>query len=188
MTNTYITIPDLSNKDVIRFWDKITIYWPRACWNWIPRPKGNRYGRYSIAGKSINAQRIAYFLYYKIDPCELFVCHRCDNPYCCNPLHLFLGTNQENTADKVSKNRQAKGSSINRSGLGKGLRNGTHTHPETRHLGSQNGSSKLNENQVIEIRNKYKPRFVTQEQLAKEYSVDQTIVSDIILRKTWRHI
>lgn len=99
----------------IRFERKITKGGADECWNWIA---GNRhpfgYGRMSIRSPSGTwvmelSHRIAYRLHFGEIPAGLFVLHRCDNPACCNPAHLFLGTQADNVADKVAKGRQQRG-------------------------------------------------------------------------------
>ena len=89
---------------------------------------------------------------------------RCDNRPCVNPFHLFLGDNNANVQDKVSKGRSAK------------LR------------GTEQSQAKLTEAQVIEIRRKYKPFEYGLEQLAKDYGVAQSLIFRIVHRKNWRHV
>jgi len=77
-----------------------------ACWIWLgfKNPKG--YGQSSLNGKTMLAHRWSYQHHYGIViPEGLHVCHSCDNPSCCNPLHLYLGTNQDNVNDKMKRNR-----------------------------------------------------------------------------------
>ena len=92
----------------------------------------------------------------------MFICHSCDNRKCVNPDHLFLGSLRDNHNDMMSKNRQAKGSRM--------------------------GCAKLNEQKAVEIRKLYSEGFHTQNQLAKIYGVRQTKISDLVNRKTWKHI
>ena len=66
------------------------------------------YGVFSVNGKTKLAHRVAYELFKGGIPLNLHVCHTCDNPKCCNPDHLFVGTAAENMSDKVKKGRQAK--------------------------------------------------------------------------------
>ena len=95
----------------IRFWSKVDIKGNDDCWNWIAgiRRKDEGYGAFWMNGKHNPSNRIAWIL-TNGEICQgLVVCHYCDNPSCCNPKHLFLGTPLENNNDKMNKNRQAKG-------------------------------------------------------------------------------
>jgi hypothetical protein len=98
----------LSDED--RFWRYVKRNGPLECWPWIgPIAKYRRgYGQFKRdgrRGKSENAHRLAWEFTHGVPPDHLFVCHRCDNPPCCNPAHLFLGTPKENHDDMVSKGR-----------------------------------------------------------------------------------
>jgi hypothetical protein len=77
-----------------------------SCWPWLgfKNPKG--YGQFSLKDKTILAHRWSYQHHYGISiPQNMHVCHSCDNPACCNPLHLSLGTNQDNVNDKMKRGR-----------------------------------------------------------------------------------
>ena len=76
-----------------------------GCWIWIRGRNGTAYGWQD--GQL--AHRVAWRLAVGAIPKNLFVCHHCDNPPCCNPSHLFLGTNQDNIDDMVYKGRQKGG-------------------------------------------------------------------------------
>lgn len=81
---------------------------PSGCWHWLgaPRSKTIRYGRFFFLGKRYSAHRFMWELYYNaIVPIGLFVLHRCDNPPCVNPEHLFLGTAKANAEDRQAKGR-----------------------------------------------------------------------------------
>ena len=88
----------------------------------------------------------------------LFVLHTCDNPACVNPEHLFLGTHQDNSADKVTKNRQARGTAA--------------------------GNVKLNEQAITEILASTVPDY----SLAAQYGVSPATIHKIRLRQTWTHV
>ena len=89
------------------------------CWSWLKGKDDEGYGCIYFDGKRTRSHRVSYRLYYGIIPDGLHVLHRCDNPSCVNPYHLFLGTNKDNMKDKVSKNRQNKGSYVHCSKLTK---------------------------------------------------------------------
>lgn len=163
---------NLSQQDRERFWK----YVDRSgeCWTWRGSVNGKRggYGKFQAAGKTLAAHRVAFAIFYG-DPGELDVLHQCDNPPCCNPSHLFLGTHQDNMADRNTKGRQARGD-----------RSGSRLHPETHrkehkapHIGR---CTKLTGDQVIEIRALYDAGGITQQQIATRYGVVQQTVGHII--------
>jgi DNA-binding CsgD family transcriptional regulator len=91
-----------------RFWEKV-VKTPNGCWEWTAYKNKKGYGYFSVDGNAITAHRFSY-LHFNGEISEgLHVLHKCDNPSCVNPEHLFLGTNQDNVNDKVSKNRHPKG-------------------------------------------------------------------------------
>jgi hypothetical protein len=81
-----------------------------GCWEWTSHKDRWGYGRFWALGKVRSAHRASYELHCGPIPDGMHVLHRCDNPTCINPEHLFLGTNAENVADKVAKGRQSRGS------------------------------------------------------------------------------
>ena len=89
-----------------KFWSKVNKGGADECWPWL---KANRYGQFYIGnGMAKPAHRVAYELTYGDIPAGLLVCHHCDNPPCCNPAHLFVGTVQDNMRDKISKGRHKR--------------------------------------------------------------------------------
>lgn len=80
-----------------------------GCWEWSGLIDGAGYARISLnRNLKIGAHRFSYAMHYGVEPGNLFVCHRCDNPRCTNPEHLFLGTPLDNTKDMFSKGRQGR--------------------------------------------------------------------------------
>lgn len=122
------------------------------------KPERNGYGRESRDGKRYASHRLAYADAYGPIPAGLHVCHRCDNPSCVNPEHLFLGTDTDNQADKKAKGRACRG--------------------ETRPL------ARLTAQAVAEIRQSSR----SGRQLAKEYGVDRTTVDRARRVETWSHV
>lgn len=97
-------MPNFTEDTKKRFWDKVDIgFSSDICWEW--KYTSLRYGYFRIGRGMYKANRIAYFLHYEKDPMNLEVMHSCDNPKCCNPAHLSLGTHFENMQDMAKKGR-----------------------------------------------------------------------------------
>lgn len=87
-----------------RFWEKVEK--TEGCWKWRASVNQRGYGRFGVSsGKGVNAHRVSWVIHNGQIPGDLFVCHKCDNPPCCNPEHLFLGTRQQNVDDMILKKR-----------------------------------------------------------------------------------
>jgi hypothetical protein len=100
----YRALPQISASDVDRFWAKVELL-STGCWVWKgARGTSHGYGQFGCRGLYL-AHRVAYFIYYGKFDVKLKVLHHCDNPPCVNPLHLFLGTNKDNSRDMLSKGR-----------------------------------------------------------------------------------
>lgn len=139
-----------------RFEEKF--YITPGCWIWAACVTEAGYGQIGLKNKVLYAHRVSWELYYREIPDGLNVLHKCDVPGCVNPSHLFLGTHQDNTADMVSKGRGVNGELV--------------------------GTSKLTENDIMEIRASEESQY----KLAEKYGVDQTNISCIKLRKSWAHV
>jgi hypothetical protein len=135
------------------------------CWNFTKRLNWAGYGQINWAGKTFRVHRVSAALFLKFDiTSKLCVLHKCDNPTCFNPEHLFIGTIKDNVHDSIKKGRS------------KLLR-----------YGEDCGNSKLTEIQVKEIRQKLL-RGQNQYSLAREYNVSQHTIWGIKHHKTWKHI
>lgn len=139
-----------------------------ACWVWEKGRTTKGYGCMKFRGKAEVSSRISYTLHKGEIPAGLFVCHKCDNRLCVNPAHLFLGTNADNTADKVAKRRQSRGV--------------IHS-VATR--GEKNGAAKLTEIDVSVIRS---IKGETQTAIAKRYGVYPSVICNIVRGKSWSHV
>ena len=162
----------------VRFWAKVDkSAGPEACWPW--RGAGERYGLFGLIThgpkrKSTTASRAAWILTYGPLPPELQVCHRCDNPPCCNPAHLFAGTQKENIRDAVAKGRMCSGD-----------RHHTRLNPQPR--GGRNPSAKLSDDEVRAIRAICATGRLTQRAVAYRFGVAEGTVSAIVLGKSRSH-
>lgn len=132
------------------------------CWNWQLRIDDSGYGYATYRRSPMRTHRLSWIVFKGEIPKGKCVCHSCDNRKCCNPNHLFIGSNKENSEDMKEKGRQVKG--------------------------SKSPFSKLNENQVLEIRKLYETGNFTQLFLGEKFGVRQTKISEIVNRKTWKHI
>lgn len=94
----------LKSGDIERFNRKVLRREPDQCWNWQAATFTNGYGAFRLDGRTVLAHRIAYLI-GKGDPGGTVVRHGCDNPLCCNPGHLELGTQRDNVHDKVRRGR-----------------------------------------------------------------------------------
>lgn len=169
-------LPVLSERDAARFWSRVSRGGPDDCWPWQGGAYSNGYPRFCVQMGNFVATRIAYQVHTGQDPGDLFVCHSCDNPPCCNPAHLFLGSHLENVRDAVAKGRND---------CGRGDRHGARTHPE-RFLGRF--ERRFTEAQVRAIRSEYAGGGVSTLTLAERHGVSDTTIGHMLRGNTWAHV
>lgn len=165
-----------------RIADVVTHFWSKVektdgCWLWLGRINAARggYGTFDSHRVTKRAHRFAYELTYGPAPDDIEVCHRCDNPRCVRPDHLFLGTRKDNAEDCVRKGRTQRG--------------------------ARHHAVKLTEDQVREIRELYDshphkiggpvgrtPSAFSMKALAKRFGVDPMSIHFIVSRKNWKHV
>lgn len=188
-------LPHLTPEIAAMFFSKVATGTEDECWLWKNKPSGTGYGRLNIRGVNLLAHRVSYVIATGTDPGDQLVCHNCpggDNPLCVNPRHLWLGTNDQNIADRDAKGRAARGErSGHRTvpGCGpRGDRNGSRLHPQTRPRGERHGRSKLTVADVIEIRYVEAPSGIAKIIIAERHGVSDAVIGNIIRRKIWRHV
>lgn len=148
----------------IRFWRFVRK--TPTCWEWTAYIHPTGYGVLSNRRRHfIKAHRLSYEIHKGKIPTDLCVCHSCDNRWCVNPEHLWLGTRQQNTADMMMKERD--------------------WHPH----GESISWAKLTDKNVKRIRKIYTKRgFYTLQKLADTFHVRPSTIYRIIKRSSWKHV
>lgn len=144
-------------------------FWKRVdrsgeCWLWLRYVNRWGYGRLYWDGRMQLAHRVAWQLTNGKITDGLLVLHDCDNPLCCNPAHLRLGTNADNIADMVQKGRAQ------------------------RRLGMSHHMAKLTDDDVHEIRRRFAYGGVSLASLGREFGVTPQMIGHIVRRSNWTHI
>ncbi len=150
---------DKRQRRVRAFWSKVDK--SSNCWTWTACTT-NGYGQSRFGSKTYRSHKLAWILENGSVPDGLHVCHKCDNPLCVRPSHLFLGTNAVNIADKVTKQRHSRGQS--------------------------HGMAKLDDLCVRLIREIYAGGAFQQKALAKFFGVSKSAISAIVLGHKWKHL
>ncbi len=157
-----LKIPSLTPVEISRFWSKIKQNTETECWLWLCGGGPDGRGRFWLRGKTYKAPRIAYYITTGIDPQKCMVCHKCNNPICCNPKHLYLGNAKTNSLDCLFFGERV--------------------------CGERQGLSKLTEVDVKLIRKLYIQTPLSQRALAKQFNVAQNTIKQVIKYQTWKHI
>ena len=160
----------MDKKDWARFWSKVDVAENDiACWEWRGRRDEDGYGGFKAEGRNLRAHRLAVeFFNGPIGDSSSVVCHKCDNPPCCNPRHLFVGSIADNWRDSKVKGRRE--------------------YAEHKRRGGNSNWARLTEDQVIEIRRLHASGNITQEELAARFGVTRPNIHHVVTRKTWSHL
>lgn len=143
-----------------RFWEKVTK--TDTCWVWNAATNRGGYGQFRSGSEiGILAHRFSWSIHFGGIPNGLFVCHKCDNPPCVNPDHLFLGTHDDNIADAASKKRMAHG--------------------------ENSGPAKLRDYDVMKMR-EIRESGATYAEIATRFGVSPNTAKSAILGLTWKHL
>lgn len=178
-------VPKLQSWDWDRFWDKVDIGDVDGCWEWKAAKNRTGYGFFCVSGSYYNAHRVAAQLIRKRPGGRFLVCHKCDNPGCVNPRHLFWGTHQENMQDMVRKGRgrykPKAGDAIAQ----------TPNKKERAMCSESKGNARkpyvrLAWPQVAEIRRLFTLGSMTKREIAAVFDVDYMTIHFIVTGKTWK--
>lgn len=153
-----------------RFWKKVIKKTTFECWEWNAAKNPNGYGLIGLGSKKdglIKAHRASWIIKFGNIPNNMCVLHKCDNPKCVNPEHLFLGNQLDNVCDCISKKR--------------------HSQPPVR-FGEKNNKSKLSKADVIEIKKIFNSSNISQRKFAKKYNVSHGTIGAILRNKTWKEV
>jgi hypothetical protein len=168
----------VNERYAARFWARVDKSGD-GCWPWLGAANTNGYGILEIGGgRRTTAHRVARMLAMGEIPEGLFVCHRCDNPGCMRPDHLFLGTPGDNMRDKAAKGR---------GNAPTGERHGAHTQPDRILRGEARPQAKLTTADVAEIRRRGMAGDA-KKAIARDYGVAPRTVRDVVRRRRWAHV
>lgn len=148
-----------------RFWPKVNIAGKDECWTWNASKDNHGYGKMSgpVGSSPLRAHRVSWEIHNGKIPEGLVVCHKCDNPPCVNPAHLFVGTQKDNTLDASRKGR---------------------VHGDLPLLrGERNGSARLTDDDADSIRREY-----AEDDAATQTSVSKSAIARITLGISFRNI
>lgn len=186
----------------VRFWARVDMDGPIVyehlgkCWMWTGYKDEWGYGRLTINKSTVRAHRYSWELNNGPITDSLLVLHKCDNPECTNPNHLFLGTDADNIKDRDNKKRgkwatgESHGSKTHPESVPTGERNGAYTHPEMIRKGEEHGRAILTEEDVLEIRaihRKGSKKFGAYA-LARKYGMSPGAIQKIISGQNWKHL
>jgi hypothetical protein len=150
-----------------RFWDKVDKQLESGCWEWQGALNGNGYGNLSVYGRCVLAHRFSYEL--KNGETKNHILHKCHNPKCVNPQHLYEGDQRDNINDMIEANRGSN-------------RNGGNNY-----MGEKSNLSDLSKENVIEIKRRYKNGEYPSS-IVDDFDVTIKAIEKICYERTWTHI
>jgi hypothetical protein len=166
----------LTPQDIARFDSKVRKAGPSDCWEWTGwKNTAHGYGRFDLNGKKVPAHRVAFAIHSGRFFADLLVCHTCDNPGCCNPSHLFLGTPGDNLLDAKIKGRWTPRQKKPKPA------------PKPRPRGQEHHMAKLKEKDIAQIVICQKAGM-TGKQIAAAFGVTRRSIVYVLSGKTWKHI
>lgn len=151
----------IDKKHIEKFNQKISKF-DNGCWHWQGMKDKDGYGKIKINNKRTSAHRLSMIMVHGDIPENNWVLHKCDNPSCVNPEHLYFGSPSQNSLDRENRKR------------GRPLK------------GENNGFNKLNDSAVLAIRKLFGVKKQTE--IAEMFGVSPGLVSYIKSRKIWNHI
>lgn len=163
-----------TRKDPLASYEEKVVRHAEGCWEWKAAVNAKGYGTVSVSGRPVGAHRFAYEAYVGPIPPGLFVLHRCDNPPCTRPDHLFVGSQSENQLDCLTKGRSNLEAKV--------------------HRGEDHGGAKLTWDAVREIRRRRMTRTPGRRlrapnriaDIAQEFGVTDSLISQIVAGRIWR--
>jgi hypothetical protein len=163
-----------------KFWSRVNK--TDTCWVWTAG-KSNKYGDYYFNGKHFRVHRLVWESIHGPIPEKMVICHKCDNPPCCNPDHLFMGTQKDNVQDALKKGKYNYTANKNPH-----LRNRVYSGTiENACCGERSPLAKLKESDVRIIR-ELAAQGHSSWVLAKRYNVDPSAIRQVVKRQTWKHV
>lgn len=171
----------ISHKHLELFWSRVTK--TSTCWLYTGPKGGKNYATFRPYG---SVHKLSFRLHKGEIPSGMLVCHKCDNPQCVRPSHLFLGTHKRNTEDMVSKGRH--GSRTHPERWPRGNTHPLHRDKNLAARGVQNGNARLTELQVIAIKKMMTARSLTQHRIAEKFGVSKSTVIRIRNGVFWKEL
>lgn len=177
----------ISEQDKARFWSKVDRRGGDECWCWTGGKDKDGYRRFWVNGATRRAHRIAFIIHNgQPFPKGLETLHSCDNRPCCNPAHLSAGTSLDNSQDMMRKGRHVWAVSPEK--CPRGAKHPFFGKTVQSLPGELNPSSKLTSEQVLQIRELGCLPGKNYNAIGRSFGVTGQLVSQIVRRKSWRHL